>query len=89
MIVTYTKHTIVSKWYSVKEVEYCCDDMREAWEEKYIGFGDFEDSVATRYTDALVNIYSCSAYPEGAAWSKMSIGYCPFCQERISLELID
>jgi hypothetical protein len=61
----------------------CCNDMREAMEENYIAFGDY-DVLLNRNND--VNIFHCSPYPEGPCWSTMAIKYCPFCAEEIITE---
>jgi len=66
--------------------EYCCKEMEEAWENKYIGFGEF-DSILNRNDD--VNIYRCFPYPEGVCWEEMAITYCPFCGERIKIAIED
>lgn len=58
----------------------CCNDMREAMEDNYIGFGEYN---STLNHDSNVNIFCCSPYPEGACWSSMAIKYCPFCAEKI------
>lgn len=80
----------VNQVYDIKEevTRWCCDDMREAWgkdygQNQYIGFGEYEYGLNR---DRNVNIYHCSPWPEGAAWHKLAIRFCPFCAERIIID---
>lgn len=75
------------QWFNVVEpTVFCCDAMREAWREKAVGFGDYEDGKAAGETDIAINIYQCSPWPEGAAWTSFTINFCPFCGEAITME---
>lgn len=64
--------------------EFCCEEMAEAWKEKFISFGEY-DGILNK--DGNVNIYHCSPYPEGACWGELAIKFCPFCGEEI--EIVD
>ena len=59
---------------------FCCEKMEEAWERRFIGFGEY-DCYLNRNSD--VNVYKCHPYPEGACWDEMAIKQCPFCGEEI------
>lgn len=74
------------KVYGIKaiDVEFCCDDMKGAFEENYIRFGEYPPDSILNY-DSNVNIYRCFPYPEGACWDEMPIKYCPFCAEEIQI----
>lgn len=76
--------------FNIKEVEidYCCEKMEEAFQEDFIGFGEFKvDRPLNR--DNNVNIFHCSPYPEGAVWSEMAIKLCPWCKEKIQIQNIE
>lgn len=66
------------------DADFCCQDMKDAWGESFIGFGDYEP-WGNRITSLC--IYSCSPYPEGACWEHMQIRFCPFCGAKIVGEL--
>jgi glutaredoxin len=59
--------------------QFCCEKMKEAWEERAIIFGEI-DGV---HTNADVNITLCHPYPEGACFDEYPIKFCPFCAEPI------
>ena len=61
-------------------IDFCCAEMKEAWSERFIAFGEF-DSMANKNSD--VNIYRCHPYPDGPEWDKRAIRFCPFCAEPI------
>jgi hypothetical protein len=65
----------------------CCDTMKKAIDENYIGFGEFIDSVLNK--DESINITVCNAYPDGAYWDYMPIQKCPFCGEDIEVNSVD
>ena len=65
------------------EEGFCCAEMRDAWDGRFIGFGDFDGEGIT---EPEMCIYTCQPYPEGAAWEEMAISCCPFCGEAIELE---
>lgn len=71
---------------TVESVSYYCDEMKEAWDDEFIGLGGF-DSCLNK--DRNVNIYHCSPYPEGAAWCAMPINYCPFCGAEIAIAEVE
>lgn len=61
----------------LEEIEdYCCKEMKEAIEKRYIVFGEY-DSILNR--DINLNIIHCFPYPEGACFDELEIKYCPFC----------
>mgnify|MGYP000468811137 CR=1 FL=1 len=78
------KGTTNKDYILVGETQFCCDDMKEAWDDDFIGFGEKFDSILNY--DHCVNIYKCHPYPEGACWITMGIKYCPFCREEIKIE---
>lgn len=70
----------------IKETDFfpCCDKAKEAWANKFIGFGEF-DSMLNK--NKHVCIYQCSPYPEGAVYDEMEIEYCPFCAAKIQVHI--
>lgn len=72
---SYLSHT-----YKDLEKEFCCEEMKEAFEERFIIFGEADTSINANND---VNILKCSPYPEGAVWDEMAIKFCPFCGEKI------
>lgn len=68
------------------EPHACCTDMKNAIDDNFIGFGEYE-GLLNQVGSAC--IYHCSPYPEGACWDEMSIQYCPFCGEEIEVELVE
>lgn len=71
---------------SVESIDFCCSEMSEAWEDRFINFGEFDSCGLNK--DSHVNIYSCKPYPEGAAWDNCPIECCPFCGVKIIKEEI-
>jgi hypothetical protein len=69
------------------EVEFCCEEMKEAWNDRFIGFGEFDSYPINRIVDVCV--YRCFAYPEGAFYNEMPLKYCPFCAEEIKIVITD
>jgi hypothetical protein len=71
--------------YYPKEIKFCCEEMKKAFDKKFIGFGEFEDGGYCGFgrANTNINIYSCSPYPEGAFWTEMKINFCPFCGKKI------
>jgi len=67
------------------DAEFCCDEMEEAFEEKVVHFGEYENF---RNKNCNINISHCSPYPEGAVFDDYTIKYCPFCSKVISLKEI-
>jgi hypothetical protein len=65
-------------------IEYCCDKMKAAFSDNFVGFGEYPPDNILNYNKE-VNIYDCSPYPEGACWNEMPISYCPFCAEKIQI----
>ena len=66
--------------YKLSSIEFCCAKMEEAFEERFVVFGEF-DSILNE--DANVNIIRTYCYPEGAVFEEMSIERCPFCGSKI------
>lgn len=60
--------------YNINSVDYCCDEMKEAMEENVVLFD---------HTDGTVIIQNCRPYPEGPAYTDMTIKHCPFCSTLI------
>lgn len=61
----------------------CCERMKEAIKERFIGVGEFE----YEYEEGDgINIYKCNPYPEGAVWEDMQITYCPFCGKKTGIK---
>jgi hypothetical protein len=61
--------------------EYCCVEAKEAFEELFMRFGDWDGVPIC----PEVNIFRCHPYPEGAVFDQMPIRYCPFCGKEIVL----
>lgn len=61
-------------------IKFCCNDMKEAFDEEFIVFGKIDDYCSC---NADVNITMCKPYPEGIIWEEMPIKFCPFCKEKI------
>lgn len=80
------KETEHLKDYRKVNEEFCCNEMEEAFEDKFINFGEYD--YYGYQNDNNVNIYHCSPYPEGACWDEMAIKFCPFCGEEIIVEQI-
>jgi len=70
-------------WREFVEAEFCCDEMKNAFEEGVIGFGDRYGSGCTSRKDNSVNIYYYRCYPEGAACDAYPIRFCPFCGKEV------
>ena len=68
-----------------EDVEFCCDEMADAWKEGFVGFGHIYDVSGSKGTWATANIYRCYPYPEGVFWHAMPIKRCPWCGEPIEL----
>jgi len=77
-----TKKVSSMNHYELVEVEFCCEDMKKAWEDYFVHFGSFPDDSFINGSNA-VNIYRC--YPEGVV-EEMPIRYCPFCGKKIVVE---
>jgi hypothetical protein len=72
----------------VTQLQFCCDEMKEAWENDFVGLADYSNKTSVRSkTEVEVNIYKCYPYPEGAAWDGMEIEFCPFCGKEIELNI--
>jgi hypothetical protein len=66
--------------FKTKSIDYCCQDMKKAVEERFIFFGEYDPGINTN-TD--INIAHCNPFREGACWDEMPIQFCPFCGTRI------
>jgi hypothetical protein len=62
---------------SIVNVIPCCDEMKRAWADGYIGFGE---KVHKSNKNPFVNIYVCHNHQEGSVYESMSIRHCPFCK---------
>lgn len=64
--------------------EFCCDDMQEAWGGSYgcITAGDVNE-----YEMNAICISDVSVYPEGSYTKSLPINFCPFCGEKIEIEV--
>jgi len=60
----------------------CCKKVQEAWDSRFIGFGDFDKNMNTINN---VCIYTCSVYPEVVTHETMPITFCPFCGTKIEI----
>ena len=75
------KGSIKSYLYTV--LHWCCDDMKSAFDDDFICFGEYDSNGLNKDID--VNITKCSPYPEGASWQEVSITFCPFCGKKIKI----
>lgn len=66
--------------YKVEVVEFCCEKMEEAYEKKFIVFGEPDTSLNV---DNKTNIVSRDAYLEGIFYDIMAINFCPWCKKKI------
>ena len=66
-------------------IEFCCKQLRESWDDGYIGFGNTDTFLND---NPYISIYKCSVYPEGTFLASMAIAYCPFCGDKICGEFI-
>lgn len=62
-----------------ESIIFCCDEMKEAFNERFIVFGSYEGYGA----DNNVNIIDCHPWPEGASFEEHTINFCPFCGDKI------
>ena len=84
-IITIRRKGTISSWvYAMDSEIFCCDEMKTAWGEYAIGFGEY--AVDRLFNcDPCVNIYRCYPYPEGAVWDMYPIQFCPFCSQKIEI----
>ncbi len=68
-------------YYQEIDVNYCCSKMKDS----SIGFGEYGEIQFNE--EKGYNIYKCFPYPEGTVWVSEPIRYCPFCGEKIVLEI--
>ncbi len=66
----------------VVNIDYCCISMDNS---EAVKFGEVDDCFLNR--DENVNIASCNPYPEGAVWDEEAINFCPFCGEKIQIDI--
>jgi N-acetylneuraminic acid mutarotase len=59
----------------------CCAEMKAAWDDGFIGYGNHEDDDAQ--DNENINIYKYD--PDEESWSALSIQYCPFCGASIEI----
>lgn len=71
------------KTFKLVSIDFCCDEAREAWEDRAIIFGE-ADSVWNLNHD--VNFLQCSPYPEGAVFTEYKISFCPFCGKQVTTQ---
>ena len=64
----------------VKDIEFCCDAMREGYDGNFVGVGDYEYHEGDK-----VNIYD---YVDEEFWDEREIFYCPFCGTKIEVTKI-
>ena len=76
--------------YRIMSVEFCCEDMKKAWDDYFIRFGkcegDYCPSECQRGGNKCnrVCIYKCNVYgPDAVVYNLRPIKYCPFCGEEI------
>jgi len=79
----FERDTPDSVWeYKFDRAEFCCDDMRHAFNDNFVFFGEYD---GTLNQDKNINIGLCHPYPEGACWDEVAIKLCPFCGEVVEL----
>jgi len=68
--------------------EFCCEELKKAWGNNFIGLADYENKELVRNKETVsINIYKCSQYPEGAVWDDTRIQFCPFCGKEIEVNV--
>ena len=67
----------------IEIIQTCCEAFKEAIKYDYIGFDN--DTYHTTYFP--LSIKKSTSYPEGYDEDFMPIEYCPFCGEKIIIEL--
>jgi len=70
-------------WCELVEAEFCCDEMKRAFEDGVIGFGDSRLIGCTSSKDSNINIYHYTCFPEGTACDAIPIRFCPFCGKEV------
>lgn len=65
----------------VGDIKFCCQDLKDAYDEDFLSFGEYEYSSLN--VDHNLNIAKCYPYPEGACWDELPIKFCPFCGKEI------
>lgn len=68
-------------YYSAETPEFCCEEMKAAWDEDAIGFGHPQENGKA----SVVCIRQWHCYPEGAACDIFEIHFCPFCAEVVTV----
>lgn len=71
---------------NVSDTAFCCDDMESAWGQGFVGFGEADGFLNKNKN---VNVFRCYPYPEGAVFEEIAIRFCPFCAEKIEVEVFD
>ncbi len=85
MIVKYTEDYKSGVYhYEVVSIAFCCDKMRDACDDEFVKFGEYDGS-ASQHRCNTMNIFRCSAYPEGAFWDEIPINRCPWCGAEINV----
>ena len=78
------KKTEIKRYYRI-DTKYCCEEMKKAIEHDFIIFGKFE---GYDYSDKEVNIIGASTCCyEGMIFDTMPIRLCPWCGEKIEVEI--
>jgi len=58
----------------IVNIDYCCPEMESAFDEGFIGFGDYEGLNR----DCNVNLYK-----DSYGYDNLTIKFCPFCKKPI------
>ena len=66
------------------EIEFCCDEMEEAYNNSCFGFGRWYEYGDT-YSNTKINIYNKKGE---CIVDSLPINNCPFCGEKIEVEKV-
>ena len=69
-----------------KPFTHCCAEMTDALSEGAVVFGENDHSLNRIGSFCVVR---CFPWPEGASFHYFPIAFCPFCGERITVDLVE
>lgn len=71
--------------YEVKNIEYCCNDMKTAHSNNIIGFGN--NGEYSRRNNPNINVYEVWCTDGELYYEPQKINYCPFCGKTITVTI--